>query len=95
MSVEDCWRSIIEQWLQYKKDSGKPYKSARAVQQFVTHLRNISGNNVAEAANMVNTAMANNWSGVFPQRKQTTQNKTILQPKDEAQKQKAINKLKF
>lgn len=95
LSVEDNWRSIIEQWLQYKKDSGKPYKSARAVQQFVTHLRNISGNNVTEATSMVNNAMANNWSGVFPQRKQTTPNKTILHPKDEEERNKYITKLNF
>ncbi len=95
LSVEDNWRSIIEQWLQYKKDSGKPYRSARAVQCFITHLRKISGNNASTAASMVSEAMANNWSGVFPQRKQTTPNKTILHPKDEEQKQKAINKLKF
>ena len=95
LSVEDIWRSIIEQWLQYKKDSGKPYKSARAVQQFVTHLRNISGNNVTEATSMVNNAMANNWSGVFPQRKQTTPNKTILHPKDEEERNEYITKLNF
>ena len=95
LSVEDNWRSIIEQWLHYKKDSGKPYRSARAVQCFITHLRKISGNNASTAASMVSEAMANNWSGVFPQRKQTTPNKTILHPKDEEQKQKAINKLKF
>lgn len=95
LSVEDNWRSIIEQWLQYKKDSGKPYKSARAVQQFVTHLRNISGNNVTEATSMVNNAMANNWSGVFPQRKQTTPNKTILHPKDEEERNEYITKLNF
>lgn len=95
LSVEDNWRSIIEQWLQYKKDSGKPYKSARAVQQFVTHLRNISGNNVTEATSMVNNAMANNWSEVFPQRKQTTPNKTILHPKDEEERNEYITKLNF
>lgn len=95
LSVEDNWRSIIEQWLQYKKDSGKPYKSARAVQQFVTHLWNISGNNVTEATSMVNNAMANNWSGVFPQRKQTTPNKTILHPKDEEERNEYITKLNF
>lgn len=95
LSVEDNWRSIIEQWLQYKKDSGKPYKSARAVQQFVTHLQNISGNNVTEATSMVNNAMANNWSGVFPQRKQTTPNKTILHPKDEEERNEYITKLNF
>ena len=95
LSVEDNWRSIIEQWLLYKKDSGKPYKSARAVQSFITNLRNNSGNNASTAAEMVNNAMANNWSGVFPLRKQSTPNKTILHPKDEEQKQKVINKLKF
>lgn len=95
LSVEDNWRSIIEQWLQYKKDSGKPYKSARAVQQFVTHLRNISDNNVTVATSMVNNAMANNWSGVFPQRKQTTPNKTILHPKDEEVRKRMLNEIKF
>lgn len=95
LSVEDNWRSIIEQWLQYKKDSGKPYKSARAVQSFITNLRNNSGNNASTAAEMVNNAMANNWSGVFPLRKQTTSNKTILHPKDEEQKNQIINKLNF
>lgn len=95
LSVEDNWRTIIEQWLQYKKDSGKPYKSARAVQSFITNLRNNSGNNASTAAEMVNNAMANNWSGVFPLRKQSTPNKTILHPKDEEQKKRIINQLKF
>lgn len=95
LSVEDRWRSIIEQWLQYKKDSGKSYKSARAVQSFITNLRNNSGNNASTAAEMVNNAMANNWSGVFPLRKQTTPNKTILHPKDEEEKKRIINQLKF
>ena len=94
LSVEDNWRSIIEQWLQYKKDSGKPYRSARAVQCFITHLRKISGNNTSTAASMVSEAMANNWSGVFPQRKQTTPNKTILHPKDNEVEKYFINKLK-
>ncbi|MBQ1201090.1 MAG: hypothetical protein IIX59_03855, partial [Alistipes sp.] len=72
-----------------------PYKSARAVQSFITNLRNNSGNNASTAAEMVNNAMANNWSGVFPLRKQTTSNKTILHPKDEEQKNQIINKLNF
>ena len=93
LSVEDNWRSIIEQWLQYKKDSGKPYKSTRAVQSFITNLRNNSGNNVSTAAEMVNNAMANNWSGVFPLRKPTTPNKTILHPKDEEQIAKYLSKI--
>ena len=95
LSVEDNWRSIIEQWLQYKKDSGKPYRSARAVQCFITHLRKISGNNASTAASMVSEAMANNWSGVFPQRKQTTPNKTILHPKDEEVRKRMLNEIKF
>ena len=95
LSVEDNWRSIIEQWLQYKKDSGKPYRSARAVQCFITHLRKISGNNASTAVSMVSEAMANNWSGVFPQRKQTTPNKTILHPKDEEVRKRMLNEIKF
>ena len=95
LSVEDNWRSIIEQWLQYKKDSGKPYKSVRAVQSFITNLRNNSGNNASTAAEMVNNAMANNWSGVFPLRKQTTSNKTILHPKDEEVRKRMLNEIKF
>ena len=95
LSVEDNWRSIIEQWLQYRKESGKPYKSAQAVRGFITKLRKDSGNNVSEAAEMVGNSIANNWSGVFPLRKQSTPNKTILHPKDEEVRKRMLNEIKF
>lgn len=62
------FRAIVEEWLEYKKERGESYKGKRGLTQFYKRLQELSGGSVVTARRIVETAMANNWAGIFPDR---------------------------
>ncbi len=64
--------SIVEDWLSYKRERRESYKSKRGLSLFYNRLFELSHGDPDTARRLVNTAMANNWAGVFPERTAAT-----------------------
>ena len=63
---------IVEDWLSYKRERRETYKSKRGLTLFYNRLFELSHGDPDTARRLVNTAMANNWAGVFPERAAVT-----------------------
>ncbi len=59
---------IVEDWLSYKRERRETYKSKRGLTQFYNRLISLSQGDPEAARRLINTAMANNWAGIFPER---------------------------
>ena len=59
---------IVEDWLSYKRERRETYKSKRGLSSFYSRLFELSHGDPDTARRLINTAMANNWAGVFPER---------------------------
>ncbi len=58
--------SLILDWVEYKKTEKKQsYKTEKGLKAFVNRLIKISSGNLEKAKEIVETSMANNWSGIF------------------------------
>lgn len=67
---EDNFREIFAEWLAYKKERHESYKSRRALKCCYTRLVKLSGGDAEIARKIIETSMANNYSGLFPYRKE-------------------------
>lgn len=56
---------IVAEFLDYKQEIGKPYKSLRSVRAVVDQLRGLSGGDAAKARAIVKRTIANGWQGLF------------------------------
>ena len=63
---------IVEDWLSYKRERRETYKSKKGITQFYNRLVALSEGNPEAARRLTNTAMANNWAGIFPERAAAT-----------------------
>ena len=63
---------IVEDWLAYKRERRETYKSKRGLTQFYTRLVTLSTGDPETARRLINTAMANNWAGIFAERAAVT-----------------------
>ena len=63
---------IVEDWLSYKRERRESYKSKRGLTLFYNRLFELSKGDPDTARRLINTAMANNWAGVFPERETTS-----------------------
>ena len=59
---------IVEAWLTYKRERRESYKSTVGIDRFYARLRQLSKGDPAAAERIVNTAMANNWAGIFAEK---------------------------
>lgn len=58
--------SLILDWVEYKKTEKKQsYKTEKGLKAFINRLIKISSGNIEKAKEIVETSMANNWSGIF------------------------------
>jgi hypothetical protein len=69
---DDEFKEVIENWLQYKKEKGQAYKP-KGLEQFITHLKALSKNNVQAADAIIKQSMRNNWAGIFELKEQPKQ----------------------
>lgn len=63
---DSCFLPILEEWITYKKEMGRPYKGRKGITQFCRRLKDLSKGNPEAAKQLVNVAMASNWSTIFP-----------------------------
>lgn len=80
--VDEELLSVVEDWLRYKKDRHESYKSSQSLKAMYNKLVRLSSGSAAAAREMVDEAMANNWSGFF-EKKGGGRKKTLPQYKNE------------
>lgn len=82
--LNDCfilhpeYLDTVKKWLTYKKEKRQAYKSLTSIQTMVNRLVKDSNNDPLVAAEMIDTAIANNWAGFFASKdKDTTPKESI------------------
>lgn len=70
--TDERYLCIVEDWLAYKRERRETYKSKRGLTQFYNRLVTLSKGDPEAARRLINTAMANNWAGIFPERAAVT-----------------------
>ena len=105
-TIEEPWREIMRQWLDYKVARKEGYKTEMGAQKCLTMLRNLAMDNPTTAQRIIDQSMANNWAGLFalrdglarghpPDSRQYGQRiGQIIQSDDEQKRQRYIEKLK-
>ncbi|MCH5332106.1 MAG: hypothetical protein J1E33_06865 [Alistipes sp.] len=105
-TLEEPWRGVMCQWLDYKAARKETYKTELGAKKCLTMLRNLSGGNADIAQQIIDQSMANNWAGLFalrdrwlkehpPDGRQYGQRiGQILQTEDENKRQRCIDRLK-
>ena len=72
--VAPAFSEIFKLWLSYKKERGQVYKSEKSIQACYNKLINLSKNDAAAAAKMIDNAIAGNWAGFFELKPETNTN---------------------
>ncbi len=105
-TIEEPWREIMRQWLEYKVARKEGYKTEMGARKCYSMLRNLAMDNPATAQRIIDQSMANNWAGLFalrdglarghpPDGRQYGQRiGQIIQSDDEQKRQRYIEKLK-
>lgn len=57
---------VMEEWLQYKRQRKQSYKSDKSIAQCYKNLVKLSNGDPVVAMEIIHQSMANNWSGIFP-----------------------------
>ena len=104
--IDEPWRNIMHQWLEYKAARKEGYKTEVGAKKCLTMLRNLSSGNAEVAQRIIDQSMANNWAGLFALRENQSPGHPpngrqygqrigqIIQSDDEAKRQRYIEKLK-
>lgn len=104
--VDEPWRNIMHQWLEYKAARKEGYKTEVGAKKCLTMLRNLSSGNAEVAQRIIDQSMANNWAGLFALRENQSPGHPpngrqygqrigqIIQSDDEAKRQRYIERLK-
>ena len=104
--VDEPWRNIMHQWLEYKAARKEGYKTEVGAKKCLTMLRNLSSGNADLAQRIIDQSMANNWAGLFALRENQSPGHPpngrqygqrigqIIQSDDEAKRQRYIERLK-
>lgn len=65
MFVRNDFIPVVNEWLQYKKERGQPYKQ-KGFNAFYSTLMDLSQGDPDKARRIIQQSMANNWAGLFP-----------------------------
>ena len=60
---------IVLQWLEYKSARRESYKTEQSIRAFAKKLKELSGDDVGVAQQIIDQSIANNWAGIFPLKK--------------------------
>ncbi len=63
---------IISQWLEYKSARRESYKADQSIRAFAKKLKELSGDDVGVAQQIIDQSIANNWAGIFPLKKSSS-----------------------
>ena len=67
-SLDEAWRVPMSIWLEYKRSRREGYRSEMGARKCLALLRDLSGDDPAVAAAVIDRSIANNWAGLFPLR---------------------------
>ena len=67
-SLDEAWRAPMSIWLEYKRSRREGYRSEMGARKCLALLRDLSGDDPAIAAVVIDRSIANNWAGLFPLR---------------------------
>ena len=59
-------RSVVQEWLDYKRKKGQSYKDDKSVRTMVNKLIKYSDGDASVAAEIISEAISNNYAGFFP-----------------------------
>lgn len=63
--IDNDFKIIFTEWLDYKKSRKESYKSEKSIEVCYNKLIKLSNNNPNIARSIIEQSMANNWSGFF------------------------------
>jgi hypothetical protein len=58
-------KNLVTQWLDYRKEIKKPFKSAKSVRGSVAKILKYSNGQIAAATTIVEESVSNGWQGIF------------------------------
>lgn len=70
--VAEDYKSIWSDWISYRAQIHKPYKSSDGAKAAYEHLLTLSGNVSSVAEQIVRQSMRNEWQGLFPLKPENT-----------------------
>jgi len=59
------FKEIVDQWLLFRKELKKPFKTQKGVEQFYIQLKKLSNNSPLIAQQIINQSISNEWQGIF------------------------------
>lgn len=63
--VDVVYKSIVKDFIEYRKQIKKPYKTVRGVEMFYSELLKLSNNNLQKAKQLVDYAKGKEWQTVY------------------------------
>ncbi|MDR1340684.1 MAG: hypothetical protein LBK58_11630 [Prevotellaceae bacterium] len=63
--VREDFKTLFDDWLEYKKNRRETYNTQRGIQSCYSRLVNLSGGNAETAKLVIEQSIANNWAGLF------------------------------
>lgn len=64
--VDESVREVMMEWLKYRSEIGKPYKSDDSVKRCYENLLKLSNGDVEVMKKIVDQSISNAWQGLFP-----------------------------
>lgn len=64
--VSDSYKTILEQWIKYKKSRNQMYKTQQTLEACYRNIIRLSGDNPLKAQLIIDQSIGNNYDGLFP-----------------------------
>ena len=61
----DNEKEIVQEFIKYRKDIKKPFKSTKSIELLLKHLRELGNNNIETMRKITEQSIANGWQGIF------------------------------
>ena len=67
---DESFKAIVDQWLSYRNDLKKPYKTQKGVELFFNQLKKLSDNSPIYAQMIIDQSISHEWQGIFELKQQ-------------------------
>lgn len=64
-------RDLIQEFLDYRTEKGKPYKTQKGIDRLISQLRTLAGGSFTRAKAILDQSISAEWDGIFPLKNQT------------------------
>ena len=64
--VEEKWKELFTEWINYKKSRNENYKTQKSLEACYRNLLKLSNNDVFKGRQVLDRAMGNNYAGLLP-----------------------------